>query len=198
VESFNSEFNQGFRFSMEKLDKGQLKFRLASDAIHWDSIYNRWKLINYSYREIDGLNEKLILGAQLDTVKSFTYKDFYKKNEFTEMMNYFELNEFIRQEKTKGSGVYQFYEVEKYKRFAMPFANIILTLIAVAISSRKVRGGIGMHIALGFALSFTYILFMQVSSTFATNGSMPAIIAVWIPNIIYAIIGLVLLRRAPK
>ena len=198
VESFNSEFNQGFRFSMEKLENGELKYRLSSDAIHWDSIQNHWKLINFSYREVNGMKEKLITGAQLDTVKSFSYQDLYKKNEYTEMMNYFELNEFIRKEKLKGSGVYQFYEVEKYKRVALPFATIILTLIAVALSSRKVRGGIGMHIAFGFLLSFTYILFLQISTTFATNGNVPASIAVWIPNLIYTGIGLVLLRRAPK
>ena len=80
----------------------------------------------------------------------------------------------------------------------MPFAAFILTIIGVSLASRKVRGGIGMHIGLGLLLSFSYILFMQVSQTFAIEGSMSVRLAVWVPNILYLILGMVMLYKAPK
>ncbi|MFT5279385.1 MAG: lipopolysaccharide export system permease protein [Bacteroidia bacterium] len=109
-----------------------------------------------------------------------------------------EINEFIDGEKMKGSDHLSYFMIEKYRRFSMPFATFILTLIAVSISSRKVRGGVGMHIGIGILLSFTYIMFMQVSQTFALESSMPALLAVWIPNFAFGILGVVLLVKAPK
>ena len=100
--------------------------------------------------------------------------------------------------KVKGSENIPFYEVEKYKRIAFPFATFVLTLIGVSLSSRKVRGGIGMHIGIGLLISFAYILFMQVSTVMATNTGMSAAYAVWIPNVIFGILSLYLLKKAPK
>jgi lipopolysaccharide export system permease protein len=89
-------------------------------------------------------------------------------------------------------------EIAKHSRIAFPFATFILTLIGVSLASRKVRGGIGMHIGLGLAISFSYIIFMQISSVFAQKGVTPAYIAVWIPNAVYALLAIYLLRKAPK
>jgi lipopolysaccharide export system permease protein len=114
------------------------------------------------------------------------------------MMDFYELNGFIEREKLKGSSFIDFYILEKHRRFANPVANIILTLIAVAMASRKVRGGIGMHIGIGIGISFTYVMLMQVSSVFATEGGLNAALAAWIPNAIYLLLSLVLLRNAPK
>lgn len=113
-------------------------------------------------------------------------------------MNLFELNEYIESEKRKGSIAYKKYEIEKHKRIAGPVAIIILTFIGVALSSRKVRGGIGMHLGVGIALTFSYILLMQVSTVFSTFGNLSPMVASWIPNIIYSFIGIYLLKVAPK
>ena len=113
-------------------------------------------------------------------------------------MNLFELNDYIENEKRKGSIAYKKYEIEKHKRIAGPVAIIILTFIGVALSSRKMRGGIGMHLGVGIALTFSYILLMQVSTVFSTFGDLSPMIASWIPNIIYFFIGIYLLRVAPK
>jgi lipopolysaccharide export system permease protein len=109
-----------------------------------------------------------------------------------------ELNRFIADEKEKGSSLIPFYEVEKYRRTGFPFATFVLTLIGASVASRKVRGGIGWHIGLGLLISFSYILFMQVSTTFATNEGLPAAVAVWIPNVIFSILALFMLREATK
>ena len=115
-----------------------------------------------------------------------------------DIMNYFQLDKFITKERIKGSENIKFYLVEKYRRIAFPFATLILTLIGASLSSQKIRGGMGLHLAFGIVLSFTYIIFMQISTVFATYGTLSPFVAVWIPNIIFSIIALYLLKRAPK
>jgi lipopolysaccharide export system permease protein len=109
-----------------------------------------------------------------------------------------ELQSYINREKLKGASEVIFYDMEKYNRLASPFSMLVMTLIGVSLSSRKLRGGIGMHLGLGILLAFAYILLMRVSTVFATFGNLPPYLAAWIPNIIFTIIGLYLLRSAPK
>ena len=109
-----------------------------------------------------------------------------------------ELIKFIDNETLQGSYLIPYYEVEKHSRTAYPFATFVLTLIGVSVASKKVRGGIGWHIGLGLTISFAYILFMQVSSTFAINGGLSPFVAVWTPNVIFAFLALFMLRAAPK
>ena len=111
-------------------------------------------------------------------------------------MNMFELNDYIADEELKGSEQLVYHKIEKHKRIAFPFASIILTLIAVAIASRKTRGGIGIHLGIGILIAFTYILFMQVSTTFATNSNLHPALAVWIPNLCYMVLASVLIYKA--
>jgi lipopolysaccharide export system permease protein len=113
-------------------------------------------------------------------------------------MGYRELRQFIEMEKMRGSGNLLTFEIEKHKRIAFPFATIILTVIGVSLSSRKVRGGIGFHLGIGITICFAFILFMQVTTVFATLGNLPPVIAVWIPNLIFGVLSIYLLRVAPK
>lgn len=109
-----------------------------------------------------------------------------------------ELNERIDKEETRGTGVMVDLQLEKYKRFVYPFSAYILTLMGVSLSSRKVRGGIGLPLGLGILLSFTYILFIQFANMFALKGGLPPLVAVLVPNIIFGILGIYLLKKAPK
>jgi len=197
-ESYNTINNIGFRFTFERFDAGQLAYKLSSDRLVWDTINVGWRAENYMIREIDGMKESVRKGLHFDTTFSFTPEEFNRREVFIQSMDNKELNAHIAEKKMRGAEGLQFDEVEKYKRSSYPFATFILTLIGVSLSSRKVRGGIGIQIGLGILLSFTYILFMQVSTTFATNGNFPAILAVWIPNMAYSVIAIVLLRNAPK
>jgi lipopolysaccharide export system permease protein len=198
VENFNNFTNIGRKFSIENFKDGVLDYKLIADKIVWDSLSNRWKIINYYIRTIDGKNETITKGKEIDTTLNLVPKDFTINVEDIKTMDYFQLRTFFNKEKLRGAENIKFYEVEKYKRVSFPFATIILTIIGVSLSSRKVRGGIGMHLGLGIAISFAFILFMQISTVFATAGTLSPFIAVWVPNVLFLILGLFLLKMAPK
>jgi lipopolysaccharide export system permease protein len=198
LENFNSEGNIGIKFSLEVFEGNKLVYKMMGDRLRWDSTRSQWSIDNYSIRRIEDVRETLVRGTRLDTTLNLKPSDLYIKKEDFEEMNYWELRDRIEEEKLKGSEKVKIYAVEKHKRFAAPFATIILTLIGVTLSSRKVRGGIGMHLGLGIAFTFTYILFMQVTMVFATFGNLSPFLAAWIPNIVFLVVGLGLLRMAQK
>jgi lipopolysaccharide export system permease protein len=198
IENFNSVGEIGYRFSLEKFDSTGLKLKLKAEIITWDSIQSRWKMTNYTLRKINPQGETLYQGKETDTVMAFTPDDFMVDIENAKTMTYDQLNRFIEREEMRGSTLTGQFNLEKYKRLTFPFANLVLTFIGVALSSRKVRGGIGMHLGMGIGIAFTFILLLQVTSVFAIFGNLPAWIALWIPNIIYSIIAIILLRLAPK
>jgi lipopolysaccharide export system permease protein len=198
LESYNNIENTGFRFSLEKIEEGKRTMYLNSERIQWDSTSQKWKIHNYYFRNINGMHETIRTGNELDTVLNLNPSNFRRRMNIVDAMDTPALNQFIEDEKMEGSANVNTYLVEKYRRISIPIATFILTLIGVSLSSKKVRGGIGVQLGFGIGLSFTYILFMQISNTFAINGIMPPFIAVWLPNIIFSIIALVLLRNAPK
>ena len=199
VETYNIARQYGYKFSWEKYDGNELIFKVVSDVLYHDTAsYNSWKIDPYAIRFIDGEEERLIQGRNLDTVLNLTHKDLYKMKEDFEEMNFFELRSQIRSMKEKGSEGVKEYEVEMHRRMAAPAAIIILTLIGASLSSRKVRGGIGMHLGIGITIAFAYILFMQISKSYAISGDLSPFMAVWIPNFIFAALGIYLLAKAPK
>lgn len=198
MQSYNTKRNIGYKFSMEKFDSYALKEKLFCNYIQWNDSTEKWTVHDYYIRKIEHLNEEIIEGSTLDLDINLHPNDFNVRLSMVETMNMFELQDFIDEERMKGSKNLVFHIIEQQKRLAFPFATIILTLVAVAMSSRKVRGGVGLHLGAGLLISFAYILFMQVSTTFATNGDLSPIVAVWIPNLLFAGLGLYLLKKAPK
>ena len=196
MQSFNNLKNVGYQFAYEKFNNNELIYKLISDRVTWDDLKNKWRADNYFLREINGLNEKISKGKQMDLDINFSPKNLTFRARETMAMNNNELNKFINEERQRGAGNIEFYEVEYHRRYSYPFATFILTLIGVSIAIKKVRGGIGMQIGFGLLLSFSFIMFMQVSSTFATNGNLSPIIAVWIPNILFAGIAAYLVKKA--
>ena len=188
----------GYKFSLEQFVENKLVYKLHAEYLKWDSLRQQWELKNYFTRKINGMDEVLKNGQKLDTSLNFLPGDFKVSVESAKTMKFMQLRRFIEKEKLKGTENVIEFEVEKHKRIAFPFATVVLTLIAVSLSSRKVRGGIGAHLGAGIAISFAFILFMQISTTFAIYSNLPAGIAVWIPNIIFGILGLYLLKIAPK
>ncbi len=198
MESYTVENKIGYKFSIEKFIDNVLVSKLNSNFIQWDSLKKKWTVHNYYIHNFRGTKETVVTGRELDTNIVVVPKDFARRAEFVETMDYNRLNEFIEEQKLQGSENIDSFLAEKYKRFANSFSTFILTLIGVSISSRKVRGGIGLHLGIGLMLSFSYILFMQLSTNIALGGLMPISLGIWIPNILYLIIGIFLYNKAPK
>jgi lipopolysaccharide export system permease protein len=144
------------------------------------------------------MNEYTRTGYRLDTTLSFYPSEFNRRSNIIETMDSPELNKYIEEETRRGSEEIPLFLIEKHRRTSIPYATFVLTVIGVSMSSKKVRGGIGVQLGFGILLSFTYIMFMQISQTFATNGSLPPLLAVWLPNLLYTVIALYLLRKAMK
>jgi lipopolysaccharide export system permease protein len=196
LESYNVDQEIGYRFSMEKIEDGRLVSKLLSDYIKWDTAVNKWTVYNYYIRDIDGDKEHISRGHKIDTVIHLTPADFKMRTNYVEKMNIVELNEFIETKRLQGADNIDLFLIEKYKRWAFPFSTFILTLIGVCVAQRKRRGGIGANIFIGLILSFSYILFMQISITFSINSNVDPLLSVWIPNILYSVIALILYIRA--
>jgi|TARA_B110000263_G_scaffold69828_1_gene60791 lipopolysaccharide export system permease protein len=198
LESYNKSKDIGYKFTLENFKDNTLKSKLSANYIQFDTINNKWKIKDYFIRIYNDKNEDIIKGKELDTLINLKPTDFSKNTSLVETMGMKELNQFIKKEEIKGTAQITFHKIEKHKRIANPFSSIILTIIAVAIGARKIRGGSGIPLSIGVIISFSYILFMQVSTTFATNGNLLPAIAVWIPNIIFSLIAIIFIKLAPK
>ena len=213
MSDFNNFTNTAFRISIEKIANNKQLSMLKAENMRYDSTSKSWILNDVFERTVfyiqtdtsNKLKSKFIFKethqfSATKTIKiDFTPKDMARFESKIEVLPYFELKQFIIREKLKGSNRIEFFEVEMYKRTAFPFATFILTIIGVSLSSRKIRGGVGLHIALGLLLSCVYILFMHISVTFATSGSdLKPLLAVWIPNIVFSFVAMIVYKFAQK
>lgn len=199
IESYSPIYLRGRNFTLEKFDEeGNLISKISAPTVTWDSVSNKWSALNYTHRVINGNEEIVTKGSKIDTALIIKPEDFSRDPGFVSTMTYRELDEYIALLELQGSEEIKIFRIEKYRRFASPFAVFILTLIGVTLSSRKVRGGIGMNIGIGLALSFSYIFFQQFASQFSLKGNLSPLVAEWIPNLIYLVIALVLYKLAPK
>jgi lipopolysaccharide export system permease protein len=198
MESYSNISNTAYKFSIEKFANKELVSKLNAEFMMWDSVKNKWTVRNYYIRDINGMHEKITKGTIIDTNLNITPEDFRRRTNVVESMNKSELDKFIDEQQLQGGENLEAYLIEKYKRVAQPFSTYILTIIGVCVSSRKSRGGTGLHIGIGMAFCFSYILFMQFSSQFSISGTLNPLLAVWIPNILFAIIAYYLYRIAPK
>jgi lipopolysaccharide export system permease protein len=197
--SFNPLNRRGQNFTIEKFsDSGRLESKLSASSVLYDTTLNKWTALNYYIREINGNNEVFTKGKQIDTTLNVKPESFSTDPGLVGTMTYRELENYIKLLQLQGSDELKLFLIEKYRRFANPFAVFILTLIGVSLSSRKVRGGIGMNIGIGLILSFSYILFLQFASQFSLKGNLSPLLAMWIPNILYSFIAVVLYKLAPK
>jgi lipopolysaccharide export system permease protein len=198
IPNFSFSSMEGYQFSLERFEGNQMTMQIRAPRIRWHDDTQNWEISNYEQWLIKGEEVKLRKGRALDTVLGFTPKEFVRRIEIKETMNDREIKAFIQKEKDRNTDNYVFFEIERYNRTSNAFAIIILTLIAVAFSSRRKRGGTGINLAIGLLLSGLYMLLLRFSSTFATNANLPAIIAVWIPNVLFGILAIILIKKVPK
>lgn len=211
IESYENRINTGYKVSVEDVVNNKQTYFLSAEKMTWDTASSEWIFTNVHERF-------LIVQNRLDTLKNQkpVYKqvkkyypekkiklafhpiDMWRDESKIETKSYFEMKEYIAREKAKGSSRIAAYEVELYKRTSFPFATFILTIIGVCISSRKVRGGVGLQIAFGLVLSCLYVMLQYVFITIATTGFASPLLGVWIPNIAFSFVALYFYKKAQK
>ncbi len=197
IERFDNAQNTGYNISMERFNDKQLVSRMTAQSMHWDTL-NQWQVKNYLIREFRGMKEQITSGEVLDTSIAVQPTDFFITAFDSPQMKNNELKAYLEKQQERGVGNIKAFQDEYYKRFSMPFAAFILTIIGVSLASRKVRGGTGLHLGIGIGLSFGYILFSTFSTSFSVNGSMSAWLAAWLPNFVFALIAFYVYHKAPK
>lgn len=197
IDHFNKKTNKAVDFRIEKIVENKIVYLLKAQSAEWLGPPDKWRISDYTERSFNGVKEKFINGEKLemDTTFNLTPDDFVRYINQREMLTTPQLNAFIQKEKGRGVGNTKTYEVELHRRTAEPFTIIILTLIGFAVASRKVRGGMGFQLAIGVGVGAIFIFISKFSNTFSINDDLPAIIGVWIPNIIFSLIaGLMILK----
>ncbi len=208
-ETFSAPKKTGYRFSLERWENGELRSKLTADRASYDTVTGRWRIHDWSLRQLatgapttDGrppsMNDRLRRGQELDTLLNLKPSDLGQRNENAMSMTDRELDEFVAAEQARGGSKTAFYLIEKHQRTSYPFATYVFTLIGVGIASRKVRGGTGVHIALGVLLILLYVFAMKMTTVAATNAGLSPFIAVWTPNLVFALVGAWIYHKAPK
>ena len=197
VGNFDIKKKIAYKFSMEKFEDNEMTYKLIADKASYDTINGSWKLTNYVERSFYP-REIMNRGKTMDTVMKLHPRDLYNIKEEFEVMNLLEIRDHIKSLEMKGADNSLPYKIEMHKRIASPVAIIILTVIGVALSSRKVRGGMGLQLGIGITIAFSYVLFMEFSRVFALSGFLSPMLAAWMPNILFSFIGVYFLVKAPK
>lgn len=196
--SFRRATNAGYGFNYSKLDGNLLKEKIYAARCSYDSIKNEWILSDVKRRLNNGDKERFEKKAEHRMKLAFDPGELFIERKAREHMSTPEINEYLKKERGKGRQGLSQYELEKHRRTSSPFSAFILSIIGACIAHRKVRGGNGMHLALGLIISAAYIVFMQFSTTFAVKGNLSPLLAVWIPNLVFGIVAIVIYQRAKR
>lgn len=198
VSNFNTINKTAYNFSLEKFSKGKLVYKIKADQLTWNQKDSTYTMTNYKKRKIGELNDTFEIAMKKDTVFNFEIEDLTPVVYIAETLPYDELIDFIEREKARGSTNINRYLVVLYKKFSIPVAAFILTIIAVAVSSMKRRGGMGMNLAIGIILAFAFVFLDKIFGVLAEKSAAPPIIAVWIPNLVFGILAIYLLKNAKR
>ncbi|MCH5335443.1 MAG: LptF/LptG family permease [Alistipes sp.] len=199
IRGYNDGQSTASFFTLEEYDGGTIVRSLEAAEARFDPETKRWSAQRYTLRTFDSLgNETFARFRNLDTLINLDVAEIGQISHMIKTLKIRELDRFLEAQRAKGSGSINIIEVEKHTRFSYPLGTFVLTLIGVSLSSRKVRGGTGLHIGIGTALCFSYILFNRFAEEFAKSGSVNPGIAVWTPNVIYLGIAIYLYVKAPK
>nr|WP_315175250.1 LptF/LptG family permease [uncultured Flavobacterium sp.] len=198
VNSFNTESKTAFNFSLEKFKEEKLVHKITASRIKWNPKDSTYTLYDYSKRTVGKLGDKIEKVPEKKTKFSFDLEDLTPVVYIAETLSLGKLNAFIEKEKSRGSSNINVYLVVLYKKYSIPVSAFILTIIAVAVSSMKRRGGMGTNLAIGIALAFAFVFFDKIFGVLAEKSSIPPMLAVWLPNIAFGILAIYLLRNAKR
>lgn len=198
VSNYNDVSKMAFNFSMEKFKDDKLQYKLTASRIKWNPKDSTYTLYNYNKRKVGEFSDIIEKGEAKDTVFNFDLEDLTPVKYIAETLPLNKLNQFIDKEKARGSSNINLYLVVLYKKFSVPVSAFILTIIAVSVSSMKRRGGMGVNLAIGILLAFSFVFLDKIFGVLAEKSSAPPLIAVWVPNIVFGILAIYLLRNAKR
>ena len=200
IRSYRKRDSTASDFRVEKFEDNRLAYLIKANLAEWQGPPNHWRLRDYEKRSFNGLEEHLVIGRgqNLDTTLNLSPADFVDYVEQQTMMTTPELRAFIQKKRSRGVGNTEKYEIELYRRSAEPFTIFILTIIGVSIAARKVRGGMGLHLALGIGIGALYIFLSRFAIVFANGQAVPPLLGIWLPNIVFSIVAFYLFSRAQK
>ena len=201
IQHYDNNQKHGYGFCLDRFQEKKLVSHLTATDVQYDTISDskyHWTLSNGKIRQLKGLREHITSGARKDSLIQMEPTDLVYSKGQQETFTSPELKDYISKQIDRGSGNVVQYQVEYYKRIASSFASFILTIIGASLSARKRKGGMGVYLGIGLALSFGYIMFQTISATFAINAGFPPLLAAWLPNIVFAIIAFVCYRKAPN
>jgi lipopolysaccharide export system permease protein len=195
---YDTAIKTAVAFYLDRLKKDKVVYNLRSESIVWDTATKNWKLTNVTIRTVDSTHEKIEKKPEMHLSLNITPADLRDDEYIKDKLTTPQLKHFIDMEELRGSEGLNTLKVELYRRTATPVAVFLLSMIGVVVSSRKVRGGAGLHLAMGIVIAVIYILFDRFSTVFSVKGNFPPIIAAWLPNFIFGGIAFWLYRLAPK
>ena len=198
VNSFNAVSKTAFNFTLEKFKKDKLEYKISASRIQWNPKDSTYTMYDYTKRTVGELNDKIEKADKKEAVFSFDLEDLTPVVYIAETLSLNKLNAFIDKERSRGSSNINVYLVVLYKKYSIPVSAFILTIIAVSVSSMKRRGGMGVNLAIGIALAFAFVFFDKIFGVLAEKSSIPPLLAVWLPNIVFGILAFYLLRNAKR
>lgn len=198
LKSYNFRFSSGTYFSLEYYKGTALTYKLTADNIKWKEKDSTFDLTNYKIRKIYPKRDSIYSGIVLDTTFAFTPKDLMFKSTLSQEMTTDELIDFIELSKKRGVKNLNAYLVELHKRTSLPISSYILTIIAVALTFKKRRGGVGVNLALGIGIMFIYVFFLKVSEVLGAVAGVNSLLYVWFPNFVFGLLALYLYVKARK
>lgn len=201
IDRYNNQRDIGYTVTLERIEGQVLKDKISAKRIHWDTATHKWSLKNWQRRLILPNGEEITSGGptkDIDTLLTLSPSDFQNKERLQETLTLPELNAYIELQRSRGADDVQIYLIEKYIRFMQPFTVIILCFIGLIVSAKKSRRGTGFQIALGFLIAFIFIIFFILAKSIAEAGTLHPIFAVWIPNIVFSIVGMIMYNTVPR
>lgn len=198
VSSFDPIKKTGLNFSLEHFENNKMTYKISASNIRYieeDSIY---RLRSYLKRNVGENEDELAIERKKDTIFSFELEDLVPEEYIAETLRYGELTHFIEREEKRGSSNIGRYKLELYRKWSLPVSVFILTIIAVAVSSKKRRGGMGVNLAFGICIAMVFVFFDKIFGTMAAQSDFSPLIAVWFPNFIFGILAAILLYNAKR
>ncbi len=198
MDRYNNRREMGYKVTLERIQDLKLQEKIHAARIEWDTATAKWRLINWQKRTLYDGYETFENGSKMDTLLNLYPKDFDNKERLWETLTMTELDDYIALQQSRGADDVQIYQIEKYIRFMQPFGVLILTFMGVIVSARKTRRGTGFQIALGFLLAFIFIIMFILSRAIAEANTMNPVLAVWIPNLSFSVIAIVMYNTVPR